>query len=56
MRIPLSVVSVYQVSIPRDFLSFRMKIPIEIFKKAEFSGGGPTKFSLLVVGMCIQIV
>ena len=34
MRIPLSVVSVYQVSIPRDFFSFRITIPIEIFKAA----------------------
>ena len=32
VRIPLSVVSVYQVSIPRDFLSFRVTVPIEIFK------------------------
>ena len=34
VRIPLSVVSVYQVSIPRDFFSFRITIPIEIFKAA----------------------
>ena len=34
VRIPLSVVSVYQVSIPRDFFSFRITIPMEIFKAA----------------------
>ena len=34
MHIPLSVVSVYQVSIPRYFFSFRITIPIEIFKAA----------------------
>ena len=32
--IPLSVVSVYRVSIPRGFLSIRMTTPIEIFKAA----------------------
>ena len=32
VRIPLSVVSVYRVSMPRHFLSFRVTVPIEIFK------------------------
>ena len=34
VRIPLSVVLVYRVSITRHFLSSRVTIPIEIFKAA----------------------
>ena len=32
VQIPLSLVSVYQVSIPIDFFSFRITMPIDIFK------------------------
>ena len=32
VHIPLSLVSVYQVSIPIDFFSFRITMPIDIFK------------------------